>query len=105
MVGMPEIYVLDVGMCDKMLVLVCWNLCNFYASVQQNNIYIYILEKVLRNILLLRKNAGKSFTENCNNPGYTISKTIIAFLEGKNFSRYFRRRVIFYFKCFICQCL
>ena len=39
---MPEIYVLDVGMCDKMLVLVCWNLWNFYASVQQNNIYIYL---------------------------------------------------------------
>ena len=29
---------------------------------------IYILEKLLENILLLRKNAGKTFTESCDNP-------------------------------------
>ena len=28
----------------------------------------YILEKLLGNIPLLRKNAGKTFTESCNNP-------------------------------------
>ena len=48
----------------KILALVCWNL--------------------LGNILLLRKNAGKTFTESCNNPegdivclfGYIGSKVI-----------------------------
>ena len=28
----------------------------------------YVLEKLLGNILLLRENAGKTFTESCNNP-------------------------------------
>ena len=29
--------------------------------------YIYILEKLLGNILILSKNAGKTFIESCNN--------------------------------------
>ena len=33
---------------------------------------------------------------------YAISKIIIAFLLGKYFCQYFRRHVVFYFKCFIC---
>ena len=52
---------------DKMLGLVYWNLiCVFYASVLENN--IYSLEKLLGNILILRKNAGKTFAESFNNP-------------------------------------
>ena len=71
MVGMPEIYVLGVGMGSKMLALVCciiW--CVFCAFVLENDIYIYIyiLEKLLRNILILSKNAEKTFAEICNNP-------------------------------------
>ena len=38
--------------------------CIFYTSVLENN--IYALQKVLGNILLLRTNAGKTFTESCN---------------------------------------
>ena len=34
-----------------------------------------------------------------------ISKIIMAFLLEKYFCQYFRRHVIFYFKCFICQSL
>ena len=35
---------------------------------------IYILEKLLGNILLLRKNAGKTFTESCSNPGWLLGR-------------------------------
>ena len=48
---------------DKMLVLVCWNLMRFLYFCAGKK--IYILEKLLGNILLLKKNAGKTFTENC----------------------------------------
>ena len=65
MVGKPEIDILD----GKMLELLCWNLmCFLCFSVLQYNIYIYIIEELLGNILLLRENAGKTFTESCNNP-------------------------------------
>ena len=37
---------------------------------------IYILEKLLGNILILSKNAGKTFTESCNNP-------VRAFIESE----------------------
>ena len=37
---------------------------------------IYILEKLLGSILILSKNAGKTFTESCNNPD------VKAFLNG-----------------------
>ena len=50
---------------DKMLALVCWNLMFFMLLCWK---IIYILEKLLGNILLLRKNAVKTFTESCNNP-------------------------------------
>ena len=66
MVGMPEIYILGVGKDSKMLALVCRNLMCFHASVLEND--IYILEKLLGNILILSKNVGKTFTESCNNP-------------------------------------
>ena len=39
--------------------------CIFHTSVLENN--IDVLQKLLGNILLLRKNAGKIFTESCNN--------------------------------------
>ena len=52
---MPEIDILDVSMGGKMLLLVCWNLMYFYASPLENN--IYIVEKLLGNILILSKNA------------------------------------------------
>ena len=66
MVGMPEFYILGVGKGSKMLALVCRNLICFHASVLKND--IYILEKLLGNILVLSKNAGKTFTESCDNP-------------------------------------
>ena len=53
MVGMPEIVILDVGMGDKILALVCWNLMCFF---------IFWAGKLLPDILLLRKNARKTFT-------------------------------------------
>ena len=40
MVGMPEIDILDVGMCDKMPALVCWNLIDSCAFVLENNMCI-----------------------------------------------------------------
>ena len=40
MVGMPEIDILDVGMCVKMPAFVCWNLIDFCAFVLENNMYI-----------------------------------------------------------------
>ena len=52
MVGLPEIDILDVGMGDKMLALVCWNLMCFLCFCAGK--YIYILEKLLGNILLLK---------------------------------------------------
>ena len=48
-----------------MLALVCSNLMFFMLLCWK---IIYILEKLLGNILLLRKNAVKTFTESCNNP-------------------------------------
>ena len=70
MVGMPKVYILGVGMGSKMIALLCWNWFVFYASVLKNDIYIYIyiLETLLENKLILSKNAGKTFTESCNNP-------------------------------------
>ena len=53
MVDMPENYILGVGKGSKMLALVCRNLMCFHASVLEND--IYILEKLLGNILFLRK--------------------------------------------------
>ena len=66
MVGMPKVYILSVGMGIKIIALLCWNWYVFYASVLESN--IYILEKLLENKLILSKNAGKTFTESCNNP-------------------------------------
>ena len=70
MVGMPKVYILGVDMGSKMIALLCWNWYVFYASVLKNDIYIYIyiLETLLENKLILSKNAGKTFTESCNNP-------------------------------------
>ena len=52
-------------MSDKMLVLVCWNLMRFLYFCAGKK-YIYIL------LLLLKKNAGKTFTENCTNSVLSI---------------------------------
>ena len=56
MVGMPEIDISDVGMGDKILAFVCWNLICFLCFWLENNIYIF------------RKIAGKNTTFNftCN---------------------------------------
>ena len=42
---------------------------------------IYILEKLLGNILVLRKNAGKTFTESYNNPAQMSSEYAKAFFD------------------------
>ena len=57
MVGMPEIYILGVGMGSKMLAFVCWNSMYFQCFCAGND--TYILEKLLGNILILSRNAGK----------------------------------------------
>ena len=53
MVALPKIDILDVGMGGKMLsmfsMVLCWKMIT------------YILEKLLGNTLLLRKNAGRTF--------------------------------------------
>ena len=51
---------------DKMLALV-YGLCFIWFMFEFG--LEYILEKLLGNILLLRRNAGKTFTESCNNHG------------------------------------
>ena len=56
--------------------LLCWKMIY---------IYIYILEKLLENILILSKNAGKTLTESCNNPAleliYLFCKKIVKEME------------------------
>ena len=70
MTDMPEIYIIGVGMGSKMLALVCWNLMCFLWFFA-GKLYD-ISEKLLGNIQILRKNAGKTFTESCNNPEWIL---------------------------------
>ena len=56
---------------SKILALVYWNLTCFLCF-SAGKWYIYILEKLLENILILIKNAGKTFVESCNNPDASV---------------------------------
>ena len=70
MVGMPEIDILDVGMGDKLLALVCWNLM-FSMLLCWKIIYIFF-RTIAGKYTVLRKNAGKTFTKSYNNPGILL---------------------------------
>ena len=62
---MPKIDILDVDMVGKILFVLEFNV--FSMLLCWKIIYVYF-KKLLANILFLRKNAGKTFTESCNNP-------------------------------------
>ena len=48
---------------------------------------INIFEKFLENILILSKNAGKTFTESCNNPILTVTIMFAIFKQLESVPR------------------